>query len=276
MVAVVLIVSPFTCSKILFRENSWLADCLSFHSFVFSWSNIFSLFQVEIAGAGFINLFLRKDYVSSLLSNILKNGVCPPDAGPRKKIIIDMSSPNIAKEMHVGHLRWRLINLVTRTVRDWVFCLNANFCQHWWISYLISIAYIIRGLIWTWLRTVDHLPIIASTHKWNYLFRLLCRSTIIGESISRLHEFVGHDILKLNHLGDWGTQFGMLIAHLQEKFPNYLTVSPPIGDLQSFYKVSDLGKFVRLISNNFHCLCVFDLVTGNLSRRGIDISVQWT
>lgn len=63
------------------------------------------------------------------------------------------------------------------------------------------------------------------------------RSTIIGESISRLHEFVGHNVLKLNHLGDWGTQFGMLIAHLQEKFPNYLTVSPPIGDLQSFYKV---------------------------------------
>uniref|UniRef100_A0A8C7K4T4 Arginine--tRNA ligase, cytoplasmic n=1 Tax=Oncorhynchus kisutch TaxID=8019 RepID=A0A8C7K4T4_ONCKI len=43
---------------------------------------------------------------------------------------------------------------------------------------------------------------------------------------------------KLNHVGDWGTQFGMLIAHLQDKFPNYLTVSPPIGDLQAFYKES--------------------------------------
>lgn len=42
---------------------------------------------------------------------------------------------------------------------------------------------------------------------------------------------------RLNHLGDWGTQFGMLIAHLQDKFPDYLTVSPPIGDLQAFYKV---------------------------------------
>ena len=41
----------------------------------------------------------------------------------------------------------------------------------------------------------------------------------------------------LNHVGDWGTQFGMLIAHLQDKFPNYLQVSPPIGDLQAFYKV---------------------------------------
>ena len=49
--------------------------------------------------------------------------------------------------------------------------------------------------------------------------------------------FLGHDVLKLNHLGDWGTQFGMLITHLQDKYPDYRSVSPPIGDLQSFYKV---------------------------------------
>lgn len=46
------------------------------------------------------------------------------------------------------------------------------------------------------------------------------------------------NIYRLNHVGDWGTQFGMLIAHLQDKFPDYLTVSPPISDLQAFYKVS--------------------------------------
>ena len=43
-------------------------------------------------------------------------------------------------------------------------------------------------------------------------------------------------MLRINHIGDWGTQFGMLIAHLQDMFPDYLTHSPPIGDLQTFYK----------------------------------------
>lgn len=64
------------------------------------------------------------------------------------------------------------------------------------------------------------------------------RSTIIGESICRLLEFIGHDVLRLNHVGDWGTQFGMLIAHLEDKFPNFAQVSPPISDLQAFYKES--------------------------------------
>lgn len=44
-------------------------------------------------------------------------------------------------------------------------------------------------------------------------------------------------LFRLNHIGDWGTQFGMLIAHLKNEFPNYLKESPPIQDLQAFYKV---------------------------------------
>ncbi|XP_053321328.1 arginine--tRNA ligase, cytoplasmic [Spea bombifrons] len=124
--------------------------------------------KMEIAGPGFINVHIRKDFISKQLTKLLVNGVQPPVIGERKRVVVDFSSPNIAKEMHVGHLR----------------------------------------------------------------------STIIGDSICRLFEFVGHDVLRLNHLGDWGTQFGMLIAHLQDKFPNYITVSPPIGDLQSFYKES--------------------------------------
>lgn len=51
-------------------------------------------------------------------------------------------------------------------------------------------------------------------------------------------EYLGHDVIRINHVGDWGTQFGMLIAHLQDKFPDYLQKSPPISDLQAFYKES--------------------------------------
>lgn len=123
--------------------------------------------KMEIAGAGFINVFLAKEYVVTAVSSIIKDGVKPPPA-KRQRVIVDFSSPNIAKQMHVGHLR----------------------------------------------------------------------STIIGDSIARLVEFLGHDVLRLNHLGDWGTQFGMLIAHLEDRFPNFVKESPPIGDLQEFYKES--------------------------------------
>ncbi|XP_069620004.1 arginine--tRNA ligase, cytoplasmic isoform X2 [Ranitomeya imitator] len=124
--------------------------------------------KTEIAGPGFINVHIQKNFISKELSKLLVNGVHPPVIREKKRVVVDFSSPNIAKEMHVGHLR----------------------------------------------------------------------STIIGDSICRLFEFVGHNVLRLNHLGDWGTQFGMLIAHLQDKFPNYLSVSPSIGDLQAFYKES--------------------------------------
>eukprot|EP00092_Neocalanus_flemingeri_P029483 GFUD01032013.1.p1 GENE.GFUD01032013.1~~GFUD01032013.1.p1 ORF type:complete len:664 (-),score=183.96 GFUD01032013.1:178-2169(-) len=124
--------------------------------------------KLEVAGPGFVNIYLKKSFIETSLTNILEKGVLPPSTGPKKKVIVDFSSPNIAKEMHVGHLR----------------------------------------------------------------------STIIGDSICRLLEFLGHDVMRLNHTGDWGTQFGMLIAHLQDEFPNYQTESPPIGDLMSFYKQS--------------------------------------
>ncbi|CAD5120295.1 DgyrCDS8870 [Dimorphilus gyrociliatus] len=124
--------------------------------------------KTEIAGPGFINIHLKNSFVLSELTALITKGVRPPYVGPTKRVIVDMSSPNIAKEMHVGHLR----------------------------------------------------------------------STIIGDSISRLCSYVGHDVLKLNHLGDWGTQFGMLITHLIEKFPNYKTEMPPISDLMEFYRES--------------------------------------
>ena len=120
-----------------------------------------------MAGPGFINISLKPSFVSELVSDVLVNGIRPPPVQRKLRVVVDFSSPNIAKEMHVGHLR----------------------------------------------------------------------STIIGETICRLLEFLGHDVVRLSHVGDWGTQFGMLIAHLKETFPNYSEVSPPIGDLQSFYKV---------------------------------------
>ena len=84
------------------------------------------MIQVEVAGAGFINISLSHNFVSSMLKDILTNGVQPPAVPVKKRCVIDFSSPNIAKEMHVG----------------------------------------------------------------------LLRSTIIGESLSRLLEFVGHDVLR--------------------------------------------------------------------------------
>lgn len=124
--------------------------------------------KYEIAGAGFINVYLKRDFGQSILSSWLKMEKVPPPYVKKKKVIVDFSSPNVAKEMHVGHLR----------------------------------------------------------------------STIIGDSIARLLEYLEYDVLRINHIGDWGTQFGMLIAHLQDKFPNYSKVAPPIEDLQAFYKES--------------------------------------
>src|SRR5262249_26200220 len=102
--------------------------------------------KIEIAGPGFINITFSPTFLSEQLALVFKDpklGLPRPAA--RKKVIVEFSSPNIAKELHVGHLR----------------------------------------------------------------------STIIGDSLARLFEFFGHDVLRLNHVGDWGTQFGMLIAYMQ-------------------------------------------------------------
>ena len=122
-----------------------------------------------IAGPGFINLTLEPAYLQAQLSEIQidpRLGVKP--AKTPQRIVVDFSAPNIAKEMHVGHLR----------------------------------------------------------------------STIIGDSIARILEFRGHDVLRLNHVGDWGTQFGMLIAYLREAYPEALTTSNALdlGDLVTLYR----------------------------------------
>lgn len=129
------------------------------------------LSKVEIAGPGFINLTLDPLFLSKELQAMLDDahlGIAIPSK--QEKIIVEFSSPNIAKELHVGHLR----------------------------------------------------------------------STIIGDSIARLFEFLGHDVLRLNHVGDWGTQFGMLISYLEKFVPEVLLGKRPadLADLMHWYRES--------------------------------------
>ncbi|TCP13849.1 arginyl-tRNA synthetase [Crenobacter luteus] len=121
--------------------------------------------KVEIAGPGFINIHLTPAFLGDKLGKALADarlGVAAPDV---QKVMVEYSSPNLAKEMHVGHLR----------------------------------------------------------------------STIIGDAIARVLEFVGHDVTRANHVGDWGTQFGMLVAYLVE--------SRKAGDAEM--ALSDLEEFYR-------------------------------
>jgi arginyl-tRNA synthetase len=128
-----------------------------------------------IAGPGFINLTLRPERLGAEVAARLADprlGVptAAQEAGgqPPAPVIVDFSSPNIAKEMHVGHLR----------------------------------------------------------------------STIIGDCLARVLEFRGHPVLRLNHVGDWGTQFGMLITHLKQVAPEALERPDAVdlGDLVAFYR----------------------------------------
>jgi len=121
--------------------------------------------NVEIAGPGFINIFLDPAYLSGLVeSAVLNERIGIPQVAPQT-IVVDYSAPNVAKEMHVGHLR----------------------------------------------------------------------STIIGDAAVRTLEFLGHNVIRANHVGDWGTQFGMLIAYL-EKQQNENAGEMALADLEGFYR----------------------------------------
>ncbi|MFA5423840.1 MAG: arginine--tRNA ligase [Phycisphaerae bacterium] len=126
----------------------------------------------EIAGPGFINLRLKSDYIFRSLLEISvdsKNHLGISKVQKPQRIVVDFSGPNIAKQMHVGHLR----------------------------------------------------------------------STIIGDSICRILEFLGHTVIPQNHIGDWGTQFGMLVVFLQQKIEELDSVEwtpPPLEDMERFYK----------------------------------------
>ena len=121
--------------------------------------------KVEIAGPGFINIFLDPAFLAEHVSQALKSerlGIAQPQS---QTVVVDYSAPNVAKEMHVGHLR----------------------------------------------------------------------STIIGDAAVRTLELMGHKVIRANHVGDWGTQFGMLIAWL-EKQQQDNAGEMALADLEGFYR----------------------------------------
>ncbi len=121
--------------------------------------------SVDVAGPGFINIKLSSDFIGkhlSLMQGDEKLGVQKPER--KDTVVVDYSGPNLAKEMHVGHLR----------------------------------------------------------------------STIIGDALGHVLDFVGHDVIRQNHVGDWGTQFGMLIAYMNEIKASH----KDLADLEEFYKAA--------------------------------------
>jgi arginyl-tRNA synthetase len=133
--------------------------------------------RIEVAGPGFINIHLRTEWLSENLNGILggvdeRLGV-PVPASPQT-VVVDYSAPNLAKEMHVGHLR----------------------------------------------------------------------STIIGDALARVLDFVGHDVIRQNHVGDWGTQFGMLMAYLDSETHGFLARKDIITDLRGIM-INDMEEFYR-------------------------------
>jgi arginyl-tRNA synthetase len=165
--------------------------------------------RVEIAGPGFINLTLKPEFLESALKNVSRDdrfGV--PFAAHQERVIIDYSAPNVAKEMHVGHLR----------------------------------------------------------------------STIIGDALARLLEFAGHDVVPQNHIGDWGTPFGMLIEHLLDVGEAHAQAD--MGELSSFYRAarakfdSDAG-FADRARQRVVMLQAGDARTLELWRQLVDLSYRY-
>ncbi len=124
--------------------------------------------KTEIAGPGFINIFLSEEFLAQQAEAALADERLGVAKEKQQNIVADYSAPNVAKEMHVGHLR----------------------------------------------------------------------STIIGDAVVRTLEFLGHNVTRANHIGDWGTQFGMLIANLERIQKEKGEVSMELSDLEGFYRES--------------------------------------
>jgi arginyl-tRNA synthetase len=125
--------------------------------------------RYEVAGPGFINIHLDDDWLEHQAQEVQQNfyGLVPVTDSPAT-IVVDYSSPNLAKEMHVGHLR----------------------------------------------------------------------GTIIGDALVRILLRTGHRVIKQNHVGDWGTQFGMLIAYMQDVSTTEESLATELADLETFYRAA--------------------------------------
>ena len=129
--------------------------------------------NTQIAGPGFINFFLNQSWLAEQIdANLADPLLGVPAVEAAQTIVVDYSSPNLAKEMHVGHLR----------------------------------------------------------------------SSIIGDAVARTLAFVGHHVIKQNHVGDWGTQFGMLLAYMEELRAANAEISMQLSDLETFYRAAK-GRF---------------------------------
>ncbi|HEV8276732.1 MAG TPA: arginine--tRNA ligase [Streptosporangiaceae bacterium] len=131
--------------------------------------------EVDVSGPGFINFTLRDDWIARQAAGLLEDrrlGV--PVADPAQNVVVDYSSPNVSKEMHVGHLR----------------------------------------------------------------------TTVVGDAIVRILEHLGHDVIRANHLGDWGTQFGLLIEHLLDVGEDTARQQLSAGEINAFYQAARV-KFDR-------------------------------
>ena len=130
-------------------------------------------FAIVSSMSGFVNITAKPEWLSKRLSILLADPRLGVSVDEKKTFAVDYSAPNVAKEMHVGHLR----------------------------------------------------------------------STVIGDTIVRMLEFKGHTVIRENHVGDWGTPFGMLIEHLLDLGEDRAANELGVGDLDSFYKQAR-SKFV--------------------------------
>ena len=123
---------------------------------------------IEVAGPGFLNITFADQFLSGLLREMAGDDRLGVETATKKRVVVDYSAPNVAKEMHVGHLR----------------------------------------------------------------------TTVIGDALVRMLMFVGHDVIRENHIGDWGTPFGMLIEHLLDLGEDQAAGNLSLGDLDGFYKAA--------------------------------------